>query len=96
MRGQRAKQHAEQRTTLPAYFSDGTFTPRATVDNRRVSLPGGVPASVAIPYFLHLALIYGQPGEPSFGFTDPAVAALDGGLGRILYTPAATMARPTP
>jgi outer membrane receptor protein involved in Fe transport len=76
-------------TPVPAYFTDGTFTPRVTVDNRAVSLPGTVPASIAIPYFLHLGLIYSRPGDPNFGFANPAFSNVHGGLSRILYTPAA-------
>jgi outer membrane receptor protein involved in Fe transport len=76
-------------TEFPAFYDDGTFVPRVTVDNRTASLPANVNASVALPYFLHLGLIYTGPGEPNAGFTNPQFANLDGGLARILYTPAA-------
>lgn len=75
-------------TTFPAYYDNGTFVPQATIDNR-TQVPVDVPAQIVSPYFLHLALIYSAPGDPNFGFSDPAFAGLHGGEGRIRYTPGA-------
>jgi hypothetical protein len=58
---------------------------RSTIGTRRRPYP----ASVATPYFLHLGLIYSQPGDPFFGFANQSLSQVHGGLSRILYTPAA-------
>lgn len=71
--------------TLPAYWANGTFVPRYTLNNRTTQA-AAAPTPVVQNYFLQLALIYAQPGRPNPGLTDPAFANLSGGQGRILWT----------
>jgi outer membrane receptor protein involved in Fe transport len=71
--------------TLPAYWANGTFVPRYTINNRTTQA-AAAPTPIVQNYFLQLALIYSQPGRPNPGLADPAFANLSGGQGRILWT----------
>lgn len=70
-------------TTFPAYYDDGTFVPRATIDNRTQQ---SILGPTNIPNFLNFTAIYSQPGRPNQGVADATGRPLDGGQGRILWT----------
>lgn len=70
-------------TVFPAYYDNGTFVPRATIDGRTQQSING---PTVIPNFLQFNAIYPGPGRPTQGLTDPASRNLVGGQGRILWT----------
>ncbi len=52
-------------TTFPAFFTDGSFQPKYTIDQRRPGLVrGDINGVAALPNFIQISLIY---EEPSFG-----------------------------
>ncbi len=52
-------------TTFPAFFSDGSFQPKYTIDQRRPGLTrSGINGVAALPNFIQISLLY---EEPSFG-----------------------------
>jgi hypothetical protein len=69
-------------TTFPAYYDNGTFVPRATIDGRTEQ---SIIGHTSIPNFLQFNAIYPQGGPPTQGLTG-ANANLAGGQGRILWT----------
>lgn len=71
-------------TVFPAFFDDGTFTPRQTLWDTPTA-QGTARTTTANPYFLQLALVYPGPGTPTQGLTG-ADSAVAGGQGRILWT----------
>jgi len=69
-------------TVFPAFYDDGTFVPRATIDGRTQQ---SIIGHTGIPNFLQFNAIYPGPGGPTQGLTG-ANANLAGGQGRILWT----------
>jgi len=69
-------------TVFPAFYDNGTFTPRQTINNLTQQ---SLPTHTTIPYFLQFAAVYSQPGGPTQGLTG-ANSNLNGGQGRILWT----------
>ncbi|MEO6243868.1 MAG: hypothetical protein ABIQ12_00415, partial [Opitutaceae bacterium] len=69
-------------TVFPAYYDNGTFVPRATIDGRTQS---SILGPTSIPNFLQFNAIYPGPGRPTQGLTGTN-ANLAGGQGRILWT----------
>jgi hypothetical protein len=67
---------------FPAYYDDGTFVPRATIDGRTQQ---SIIGHSGIPNFLQFNAIYPQAGRPTQGLTG-ANANLAGGQGRILWS----------
>ncbi|MFZ9745141.1 MAG: TonB-dependent receptor plug domain-containing protein [Opitutaceae bacterium] len=70
-------------TVFPAYYDNGTFVPRATIDGRTQQ---SINSPTSIPNFLQFNVIYPQAGRPTQGLTDPAFRNLAGGQGRILWS----------
>jgi hypothetical protein len=69
-------------TVFPAYYDNGTFVPRATIDGRTAQSING---PTSIPNFLQFNAIYPQAGRPTQGLTGTN-ANLAGGQGRILWS----------
>ncbi len=69
-------------TTFPAYYDNGTFVPRATIDGRTAQ---SIIGHTSIPNFLQFNAIYPGAGRPTQGLTGTN-AGLAGGQGRILWT----------
>lgn len=72
-------------TVFPAYYDNGTFVPRATIDGR-TEQSATFNGPTMIPNFLQFNAIYPQGGRPTQGLTDAASRNLAGGQGRILWT----------
>lgn len=78
---------------LPDWWTDGTFYPQFTVNNREgngaLSIPEGrSEGERQVYYFIQMNLPYAKATEgagPSFGGTDPALRDLEGGVGRIRW-----------
>ncbi len=69
-------------TVFPAYYDNGTFVPRATIDGRTQQ---SIVGHTSIPNFLQFNAIYPGAGRPTQGLAGTN-ASLAGGQGRILWT----------